>query len=538
MNFWIYIPAGVLGYVLYRAAPFIIRSFTSPLLALPGPPNPSLLWGQFKKIFAAENSVLQEQWVKEYGPNITYRGFLGANRLWTVDPRALNHILTHSLDYQKPAQARANLSFVLGNGVLITEGEQHRSQRRIMNPAFGPAQIRELTTIFVEKAAQLRDMWASELSESPNEVVKIDILSGLTKMTLDVIGLAGFNYRFDALGQTKETNELNDAFQTIFRADAQLTLRAVLGNAFPRIARRIPSERGRQVGRARDVMHRIGLQLVKDKKAAILAEKSGMEKKDLQGRDLLTLLLKANMATDIPDSQRLSDEDVLAQVPTFLVAGHETTSNGTTWALFALTQAPEVQKKLRNELFSISTDTPTMDELQSLPFLDAVVRETLRLHAPVASTVRMATKDDLIPVQTPYTDRYGNVLDHIKIGKGDMIMIPILAMNRWKQLWGDDAHEFKPERWEKLPDAVAEIPGVWGNMLTFLGGPRACIGYRFSLIEMKALLFTLVRSFEFELAVPPEDVGKRSTIVQRPIILSDREGGNYMPLLVKHYRPS
>ncbi len=98
----------------------------------------------------------------------------------------------------------------------------------------------------------------------------------------------------------------------------------------------------------------------------------------------------------------------------FLVAGHETISNATAWALFALTQAPTVQTKLREELLSVSTDTPTMDELQALPYLDAVVRETLRLHPPVASTDRMAAKDDVIPVQTPYTDRYGNVKDHIK----------------------------------------------------------------------------------------------------------------------------
>jgi len=94
---------------------------------------------------------------------------------------------------------------------------------------------------------------------------------------------------------------------------------------------------------------------------------------------------------------------------------------------------------------------------------------------------------------------------------------------------------FKPERWleSKLPQAVSTIPGVWGNMLTFLGGPRACIGYRFSLIEMKALLFTLVRAFEFELAVPPKEIIKKPMIVQRPLVASEREKGNQMPLRLK-----
>lgn len=80
-----------------------------------------------------------------------------------------------------------------------------------------------------------------------------------------------------------------------------------------------------------------------------------------------------------------------------------------------------------------------------------------------------------------------------RISKGSAIIIPILALNRSKKLWGDDAFEFKPERWENPPEAISSIPGVWGHILSFLGGPRACIGYRFSLIEyVAALLQTLL----------------------------------------------
>lgn len=87
-----------------------------------------------------------------------------------------------------------------------------------------------------------------------------------------------------------------------------------------------------------------------------------------------------------------------------------------------------------------------------------------------------------------------------RVCKGQTIQIPILALNRSKEIWGEDAREFKyvfisiffrtrpiatnrPERWESAPEAAASIPGVWGHMLTFIGGPRACIGYRFSLVE-------------------------------------------------------
>ncbi|EKM59825.1 uncharacterized protein PHACADRAFT_250552 [Phanerochaete carnosa HHB-10118-sp] len=244
------------------------------------------------------------------------------------------------------------------------------------------------------------------------------------------------------------------------------------------------------------------------------------------------------MATDIPEDQRLTDDEVLAQVPTFIVAGHETTSTATTWALFSLSQQLDMQRKLRAELLQVATDSPTMDELNALPYLDAVVRETLRHHAPVPSTSRQAFEDDAIPVDAPYKDRYGRVREHIEIKKGDLIFLPIMSLNRRKEIWGEDAHEFKPERWEHIPEAATRVPGVWGNMLTFIGGPRACIGYRFSLVEIKALLFALVRAFEFELAVPVENIKRRTGIITtRPVITGpDGKTKASLPLIIRPYR--
>ncbi|KAJ7108384.1 cytochrome P450, partial [Mycena crocata] len=110
--------------------------------------------------------------------------------------------------------------------------------------------------------------------------------------------------------------------------------------------------------------------------------------------------------------------------------------------------------------------------------------------------------------------------------------IPILAMNRAKSIWGPDAHESKPERWKSETPISNSLPGIWGHMLTFLG-PRVCIGYRFALIEMKALLFTLVRAFEFELTVSVRDVRRKMTAIQRPVLKSEPTAGIQLPLLVK-----
>jgi cytochrome P450 len=143
----------------------------------------------------------------------------------------------------------------------------------------------------------------------------------------------------------------------------------------------------------------------------------------------------------------------LVEIPTFLLAGHETTSTGLTWTLWALSQRPDIQVRLRKELRSLPLPTGARDSstlsqeevsaLDKLPLLDAVVRETMRIHAPVTGTSRVAVKDDVIPVGRPYRDRNGVVQDTIRVTKGDFIPIPIMPVNRSPEIWGEDAHEWK-----------------------------------------------------------------------------------------------
>ncbi|KAJ4473128.1 cytochrome P450 [Lentinula aciculospora] len=521
-------------YGLYHLFKIIQFRSNSQMKDLPGPPSKHWLWGNLKEIIDSDAGVLHEKWVAEYGTTMKYKMLFGRERLFTMDTKALNHILMNHYIYQKPEVARYNLSQILGEGVLSTEEDKHKLQRKIMNPAFGPSQIRELTEIFVSKSVELRDVWASQIAPVESGIVRIDVLSSLSKMTLDVIGLAGFNYKFNALKDNGESNELNKAFSVMFGdPDAQKIRTWPLAQALIPSLRSLPSQDPPGFKEAKKTMSRIGRDLLRESKASL--QGTGEKAENWNSRDLLSLLVRSNMSSGDP-SQRMSDEDVLAQVPTFLVAGHETTSTATTWALFALVQNLNVQRILREELYTLSTENPSMDELNSLPYLDKVVRETLRVHSPVPGTMRVAVQDDVIPLGKPIVDEKGVTRDSISVQKGQTFFIPILAINRDKTLWGEDAMEFKPERWDNLPASVSSIPGVWGNMLTFLGGAKACIGYRFSLIEMKALLFILIRSFEFELAVAPDDVIARTSVVQRPRLKSEVDVGSQLPLLVRLYQ--
>lgn len=139
--------------------------------------------------------------------------------------------------------------------------------------------------------------------------------------------------------------------------------------------------------------------------------------------------------------------------------------------------------------------------------------------------------------------------------KGQTIHIPILAVNTDTELWGPDAAEWRsalpkrfraktltkanahlnrPERWEDLPASASSIPGVWANLLTFFAGPHNCIGFRFAVLELKAMLFTIIRAFEIEASVPAGEIA-RSMLPQRPIVVMNGSKQAALPLIFKPY---
>ncbi|KAF7354243.1 Cytochrome P450 [Mycena venus] len=509
---------------IYRA---VYLRFYSPVCYLSGPPNPSWVSGNFGRVTFAKT----QEWQAKYGPTFMFRGFMSVPTLYTVDTVALHHIVNASDIYQKAPFVRYGMVQTLGRGLLALEDDEHTKLRKIMSPAFGPSQIKGLTQLFLDKALELSDVWAREPRDEAGWA-SIEVLSGLKAMTLDVIGLAGFNYQFHALNAEKAETELDGAFKALFLdSNAQRTTRVtqLLRARVPFLRRVMPGPKN--LVAARRTMDRIGMQLLHDARDGVLSgekEEGGGER-----RDILSLLVKSNMSEEIVESQRLNDDVVVAQLPTFFVAGHETTSTATTWALYALALHPHVQATLRAELLTMGTDSPSLDALNSLVYLDKVVREVMRVHSPVVMTNRMAMRDDVIPLGTPYTDTRGVRHDNIIVHKGQMFYVPIRAVNRDARIWGTDAAEFKPDRWDSVPDAASTIPGVWAHLFSFLGGPHNCIGWRFSLAEMKSLLYTLIRAYEFELAVSPEAIGTGATAVQRPMVLSEPEKGPQLPMRVR-----
>lgn len=183
------------------------------------------------------------------------------------------------------------------------------------------------------------------------------------------------------------------------------------------------------------------------------------------------------------------------------------------WILLELARNPVIQATLREELLAFSGE-PTYDQFtNNLPYLDAVVHETLRLHTPVTEiirivrflldhlhlsltghTTRQATEDDVIPLSEPVRTQSGDLVDNITIAKGTKIGVSVACMNRSTAIWGPDAKEFQPERWleeDGIPKKAKEIQGH-RHILSFSDGPRICLGKGFAVAELKvSVLFAI-----------------------------------------------
>ncbi|KAI0327022.1 cytochrome P450 [Cubamyces sp. BRFM 1775] len=526
----------VLAAVLFKLWRAVVRVQYNSLRHLPGPESPSVLFGFAWQFWSADPTELHEEWVRLYGRTMSYR-ILSDICLFTMDTKALAHILTHDATYQKPYAVRTFIAEMLGTAPVELFsirfiGEQHRRQRRVVNPAFGPLQIREFTGLFVKKACQLRDVLSLEVAMH-GSVAKVDLYNWLHRMSLDVISEAAFGYDIGTLNVEARSNELCDAFRLVAQSVTRMSLWPMLRFFFP-ILRIFPEEQSRRFAKARRVMGEFASIRIDEKKQEMEDNKSGKHVRRRRG-DFLTLLVEANMGASLPEGQRLSDETIIDECRTILVAGHDTTAITLSWFFYNIALYPEMQEKLRSELLSLPTDDPTTEELSSLHYLDCVLREVVRLYPVLPSSLRVATEDTVLPLGESVQIN-GQAQDRILVGKGTPIVIPILAINRDKALWGEDAFEFKPERWDDLPEAVSSIPGIWANNLTFMGGQHACLGYKFSLNEAKVAVFTLLRAFEFELGLPAEDVGRTPTMLMRPMRLSDPDSGPQLPVLVRPYR--
>ncbi|KAI0365141.1 cytochrome P450 [Pilatotrama ljubarskyi] len=374
--------------------------------------------------------------------------------------------------------------------------------------------------------------------------VELDMLSWMGRTALELIGQSGLGYSFDPL-VADSADEFGTAIKEFIPALVQISLLRRLLPYLPDIGipwlRRkildlIPHEGLQRIRYIIDLLHQHSVAIYEEKKRVLEHGDEALSEKVGEGRDLMSILLKANMSASAED--RLPDDELIGQVSTFIFAAMDTTSNALAMTLSLISQHPDVQENLRTEILEASDgEDLDYDKLVSLPYLDAVCRETLRLHSPISTAFRETRQDVVMPLSEPVIGLDGAKISETFVPKDTTVIVGIISWNRNKAVWGDDASEWKPERWlSKLPASVTEakVPGIYSNLMTFLGGGRACIGFKFSQLEMKVVLCQLLTRFTF--APSEKSVVWNFAGIQFPTVKGEMTPS--LPLRVGLYRGS
>lgn len=445
---------------------------------------------------------------------IRYLGLFNQERLVITTPKAAAEVLvTKPYEFRKPSILRVGLGRILGNGLLLAEHEEHKRQRRILTPAFSFRHIKDLYPIFWDKAREsvhaIKDHMlidASSDTENPGaqvdhsgRVAFIEVGGWASRVTLDIIGLAGLGKDFGAIADP--TTDLSRTYNLVFKPSRQAIYLNMLKLFLPGwFVHALPIQRNKEIEAASHTIRDICYKLIRDKKEKLAC-------KELADLDILSAAL---------ESGGFSDQDLVDQLMTFVVAGHETVASSIIWAIYMLCRYPDMQAKLRQEvrerLPSIDTLTTISSvDIDQMPYLNAVCSEVLRYWAPTPISLREAAVDTTI--------------QGIRVPKGTRILLDMIAYNRDVELWGPDAMIFNPDRW--LPKYEGDKGAASGHatsnyaFMTFMHGPRSCIGTSFAKAEFACVLATWVGKFEFELRYPEDmDEAKldiKTGVTQRPL---------------------
>ncbi|KAM0354337.1 hypothetical protein ACHAPU_001381 [Fusarium lateritium] len=354
-------------------------------------------------------------------------------------------------------------------------------------PAFSFRHIKELYPVFWIKAQELVHGIEKELSHCSD--TEIDIVDWASRASLDIIGSAGMGHEFKSLSDPSIEDTMK-MYGSMVKQSRGAKLLTVLQLVLPSIITDyLPFQRNMGVLAASRAARETSQRLINAKKVQMAA-------KEKLSPDIISTAL---------ESGHFTDEGLVDTMMTFLAAGHETSAAALTWTIFLLAKNHEIQDRLREEIrqnVDGLADDVDAKKLDGLAYLHAVCQESLRLYAPIPFTVRDALKD---------TSILGTF-----IPKGTMVILCPWAINRAHELWGPDADDFNPERW--MAPGQANSGGSKNNyaFLTFLHGPRSCIGQKFSLAELMALTCALVGRYKFDIAKDYEVRDITDGIVAKP----------------------
>jgi cytochrome P450 len=399
----------------------------------------------------------------QYGDILLVRA--GPRRIYFVNhPDLVQEVLiNHHRSFRKSWLLQM-AKHILGEGLLTSEGDFHRRQRRLMQPAFHRQRVATYGDIMSSCAARARDRW--------HEGQELDIAKEMMRLTLSVATKALFDADVES-----EADEIGEAL-----TEALNFFDRILSPLSP-ILNRMPLPSNRRFFRAVARMDATVYRIINERRA------SGEDK-----GDVLSMLLAAQ---DEDDGGVMTDLQLRDETITLFLAGHETTANALSWTWYLLSQHPEVGETLRRELDAVlGGRLPSVDDLPRLEYTRKVLTESMRLYPPAYMLGREATED--VPLG-----------DYI-VPAGDMVLMSQFCLHRDPRFY-DGPERFNPDRW--TPRMQENLPRF--AYFPFGGGPRFCIGEAFAWTEGILVLATIAQRWRFEM-VPGHPVALRPLITLRP----------------------
>jgi cytochrome P450 len=381
-------------------------------------------------------------------------------------PDHLREVLaTRSSKYRKKHTGLDRLSEVLGEGLVTSDGELWKRHRRMIQPAFHRARLAEYSRAMTDEALRMAADW--------NDGAVVDVSREMMELTLRVVCRTLFNH--DVSGETDEVARVMSAFHnSLLRPDL--------------LPSWVPSRGRKRLARATEKLDTIIYSMIDERRRSI-------EGGEQAPTDLLQMLVTA--VDEDGDGAGLTEQEVRDELITMFLAGHETTSHALTWTLHLLSGNPRAATALREEVDGVLGDrAPTVDDLEALPWTEQVIKESMRLYPPVYMVARRAAEDTEI--------------GEYRVPAGSEVVCWIYMTHRDSR-WYPWPNLFRPERF--AADEVAKLPKM--AYLPFGGGPRACIGAQFALMEARLILATLVQRWDFD-AVPGHRVVPKLRITMHP----------------------
>ncbi|KAJ6564021.1 PAH-inducible cytochrome P450 monooxygenase PC-PAH 1 [Mycena capillaripes] len=514
---------------------FLARRSRSSLKGIQGPPSSSWIYGHLRELLlASEYGEHEFKWQSQYGSLYKIKGAFGEDRLMVSDPGALKQILGDTETFARSDhQQQIVLSLIGEKSVFYVETNKvtpegdHSRLRSIMNPAFSAVNIRALPPLFRNVSQRMIQKWEDKRAVlEPDQ--PMDVFDSLHDATLDAIGEAAVGYLFHAEkdGEEYARSHHNLVALSSSRSQVSILVDAILP-LLPHLVRRallyLPRPELRALRNNRKISAQVSTEFIKSKTAA-LQEGFGDEK------DLLSVLVKAN--TSKGGVAKMTSLELSAQIPTVIVAGQGGSANTIAWALYELAKHPDFQHKLRVEISESGPPDGELSyaDLEGMPLLNAFVKEVLRFHANLPVSERVATKDTVLQLSQPITSTTGEQLTSVPIKKGQFIFSALWSYNRLPTIWGPDADEFKPSRWLEGTPYRGQAMGPYSNLLTFLQGPRMCIGWRFAVTEVQVILTELVKRYSFELP-PNVEIHCNLAVTLIPVTVDGADPA--LPLIVR-----